>query len=86
MPEKFWMDTALGIPVGVTASAAVWPDAGVAVDNVTNKRKARRREFMRRSHWLRRHWASSARAERDWIKASSVPSDNNSRPGSAESA
>jgi hypothetical protein len=33
MPEKFGMDTALGIPVGVTASAAVWPDAGVAVDH-----------------------------------------------------
>jgi len=84
MPEKSGMDAALGIPisVGVTAGAAVCPDAGVAaaVDNVTNKRKARRREFMLRSHWFRRHWASVARAERDWIKASNVPNDNNSGP------
>jgi hypothetical protein len=54
MPEKSGMDAALGIPisVGVTAGAAVCPDAGVAaaIDNVTNKRKALRREFMRRSH------------------------------------
>jgi hypothetical protein len=54
MPEKSGMDAALGIPifVGVAAGAAVCPDAGVAaaIDNVTNKRKALRREFMRRSH------------------------------------
>jgi hypothetical protein len=71
------MDPAVGIPisVGVTAAAGVCTDAGAAaaVDNVTNKRKARHREFMRRSHWFRRHWASMARVEPDWIEASIVP-------------
>src|ERR1700730_1641843 len=71
-PEKFGVDAPLGVPVsvGVTAGAAVCPNAGVAaaVANVTNKRTSHRCTFMLPSlSWSRKHWASSARAERGWI-------------------
>src|SRR5258708_9815639 len=77
-PEKSGIDAPLGVPVsvGVTAGAAVCPDAGVAaaVAKVTNKSKSRGRTFMLPSlSWFHRHSESLARAERGWIKASSVP-------------
>jgi hypothetical protein len=63
MPDKSGIDAELWMPpvlADATPGATSCPRTGVAaaVDNVTNKRKARRREFMLRSLWFRRHWAS----------------------------
>ncbi len=87
-PEKSGIDAPLGVlvSVGVTAGAAVCPNPGVAaaVAKVTNKRKSRRCTFMLPSlSWFHRHWGVLARAERGWIKASSVPHTSNTRPDTA---